>query len=86
MGDTRLAQLATKAVHTLTRVTHAKAVALIGDSLRNGLKKRGERGDRAWQAITELPEDHQRAALGYLVDDLEEGGFALYRIDEDGRG
>jgi hypothetical protein len=67
-------------------VTHEKAVTLIGDSLRKGLNKRGEQGDRAWQAITELPEDDQRAALGYLVDDLEEGGFALYRIDQDGRG
>ena len=83
--DTRLVELA-RAVHTLTRVTHEKAVTLIGDSLRKGLNKRGEQGDRAWQAITELPEDDQRAALGYLVDDLEEGGFALYRIDQDGRG
>jgi hypothetical protein len=62
-----------------------KAMALIGDSLRNSLKKRGEQGDRAWQAITQLPEADQRAALGYLVDDLEHGGFALYRIDENGR-
>jgi hypothetical protein len=85
-GDARLVELATKAVHTLTRVTRDKAMALIGDSLRTGLKKRGERGDRAWRAITELPEDDQRAALGFLVDDLEAGGFALYRIDEDGHG
>ncbi|MBV9336085.1 MAG: hypothetical protein JO262_04755 [Solirubrobacterales bacterium] len=84
--DATLVELATKAVHTLTRVTREKAMALIGDSLRNGLKKRGDQGDRAWQAITELPEDDQRAALGSLVDDLEEGGFALYRIDEDGHG
>ncbi|MBV9417078.1 MAG: hypothetical protein JO363_18985, partial [Solirubrobacterales bacterium] len=60
-----------------------KAMALIGDSLRSSLKKRGEQGDRAWQAITELPEDDQRAALGYLVDDLEGEGFALYRINRD---
>jgi hypothetical protein len=81
-----LVELATKAVHTLTRVTREKAVALIGDSLRKGLKKGGEQSDRAWQAITELPENDQRAALGYIVDDLEEEGFALYRIDGDGRG
>jgi hypothetical protein len=61
-------------------------MALIGDGLRNALKRRGEQGDRAWRAIAELPEDDQRAALGYLVDDLEEGGFALYRIDGDGQG
>ena len=61
-------------------------MALIGDSLRSSLKKRGEQGDRAWQAITELPEDDQRAALGYLVDDLEEEGFALYRINRDEPG
>ena len=79
-------ELATKAVHTLTRVTREKAMALIGDGLRNSLKKRGEQGDRAWQAITELPEDDRRAALGYMVDDLEEEGFALYRIDQDGHG
>jgi hypothetical protein len=78
-------ELAAKAVHTLTRVTREKAMALIGDSLRNSLKKRGEQGDRAWQAITQLPDADQRAALGYLVDDLEQGGFALYRIDENGR-
>lgn len=81
-----LVELATKAVNSLTRVTHSKAVTLIGDGLRNALTRRGEQGDRAWQAISELPEDEQRAAFGYLVDDLEEEGFALYRIDEDGRG
>jgi hypothetical protein len=79
-------ELATKAVQTVTRVTRDKATALIGESLRNGLKKRGEKGDRAWQAITEMPEHDQRAALGSLVDDLEESGFGLYRIDGDGRG
>src|ERR1700742_4788456 len=40
-SDARLVELATKAVHNLTRVTHEKAAALIGDSLRNSLKKRG---------------------------------------------
>ena len=85
-GNAGLAKVATKAAQTLTRVTHARAMALIGDSLRNALKKRGEQGDRAWQAIAELPEDEQRAALGYLVDDLEEAGFALYQFDENGRG
>jgi hypothetical protein len=75
-------ELATKAVHTLRRVTRDKAMALIGDSLHKGLRKGGEQGDRAWQAITALPQDDQRAALGYLVDDLESGGFALYRLDE----
>ena len=82
VGDPRLVDL----VHTLTRVTREKAMGLIGHSLRNALTKRGEQGDRVWQAISELPEDDQRAALGSLVDDLEEGGFALYRIDRDGRG
>jgi hypothetical protein len=80
-----LVELATKAVHTLTRVTRAKAMSLLGDGIRNSLAQRGERGDRAWQAITELPEDDRRAALGYLVDNLEEEGFALYRIDANGR-
>lgn len=85
-GDAGLVTLATKAAHTLTRVTRERATALIGDCLRSGLKKRGEQADRAWQAITELPEDDQRATFGYLVDDLEERGFALYRIGEnDGR-
>ena len=79
-------ELATKAVHTLTRVTREKAMALFGESLRTGLKRHGEHGDRAWQAIAEMPEGDQRAALGSLVDDLEAGGFALYRIDHDGRG
>jgi hypothetical protein len=79
-----LVERATHVVHTLSRVTHEKAAALIGQGLRNGLKKRGEPGDRAWQAISELPEDDQRAAFGYLVDDLEEGGFVIFRIEEDG--
>ena len=78
--------LAAQAVHDLTRVTREKAMAVIGDGLRNVLKKRGDRGDRAWQAITELPEDEQRETLGSLVDDLEEEGFALYRIRDDERG
>ncbi len=79
-------ELAAKAVHALTRVTRERATALIGESLRNALKKRGEKGDRAWQAITEMPENDQQAALGSLVDDLEQGGFAIYRIDQDRRG
>jgi hypothetical protein len=84
VGDSRPVELATKAVHTLTRVTRDKAMALIGAGLRNGLKRRGERGDRAWEAITELPEEDQQAALASLLDDLEKVGFALYRVDEDG--
>ena len=69
--------------HTLTRVTREKAMALFGDRLRDGLQRRGEQGGRAWRAITDLPDDDQRAALGYLVDNLEQGGFALYRIDDE---
>jgi len=83
VADGNAVERAAKAVHSLSRVTREKATALIGDGLRAALKKRGERGERAWQAITELPEDDQRAALGSLVDDLEGEGFALYRIDED---
>jgi hypothetical protein len=82
--DAGLVELATRAAHSLTRVTHEKAVALIGHSLRNALRKRGEKGDQAWQAIAGLAEEDQRAALGYMVDELEEEGFALYRIDGDG--
>ena len=85
-GDSRPVELAAKAVQMLTRVTRDKAMALIGDGLRNSLKRRGAHGDRVWQAISELPEDDRRAALGSVVDDLEQGGFALYRFDEDGRG
>jgi hypothetical protein len=79
-------QLAAKAIQTVTRVTRDKATALIGEGLRTGLRKRGQEGDRALRAIAEMPEDDRRAALGSLVDDLEEEGFALYRIDEDDRG
>jgi hypothetical protein len=86
VGEWSPVQLAAKAVHTLTRVTRDKATALIGDGLRAGLKQRGEKGDRAWRTISEMPENDQRAALSSLVDDLEERGFALYRIDEDDRG
>jgi hypothetical protein len=81
-----LVELATKAVHTLTRVTRAKAMSLIGDSLHNSLTERGEPGGRAWQAIAQLTEEDQRAALGSLVDDLEKEGFALYRFNGDGHG
>jgi hypothetical protein len=85
-ADPGLVELATEAIHTMSRVTREKAMAAIGASLRNGLQKRGQRGDRAWQAITELPEDDRRAALGYVVDELEKEGFALYRLDENRRG
>jgi hypothetical protein len=78
-------ELAAKAVHSLTRVTRDRAASLFGENLHRALTKRGKTGDRAWQAITEMPENDRRAALDSLVDDLEEGGFALYRIDEDGR-
>ena len=85
VGDAGPVELATRAIHNLTRVTREKAMALFGESLRTGLKRHGEKGDRAWQAITEMPESDQRAALGSLVDNLEEGGFALYRIGGDER-
>lgn len=86
VGNAGPLERATNAVRNATRVTRDRAVALIGDGLRNGLRKRGAEGDRAWQAITEMPEDDQSAALGSLVDDLEQEGFALYRIDEDEDG
>ena len=85
VGDAGPVDLATRAIKTLTKVTRAKAMALFGESLRTALERHGEKGDRAWQAITEMPESDQRAALGSLVDSLEEGGFALYRIGDDGR-
>lgn len=84
--DAGLVELATKAVHSLTRVTREKALALIDHSLRNSVNKRGEQSDQAWQAIIELPEDDRRAAYGHLVDNLEEEGYALYRLNEDGHG
>ena len=80
---------AAMAVESLKRVTREKATAVIGQSLRAGLTKRGEQGNRAWQAIAEMPESDQRAALDSLVDDLEKAGFALYRfasIAPDGKG
>jgi hypothetical protein len=86
VGDSRPVELATKAVHSLSRVTRDKARALIGESLRAALKKRGEKGDRAWQAISEMPENDKSAALDSLVEDLEEEGVALYRIGQDEPG
>ncbi len=87
VGDaSRPVELARKAVHTVTRVTREKAAAVIGESLRTGLTRHGEQGDRAWQAITDMPENNQSAALGSVVDDLEREGFALYQIREDERG
>jgi hypothetical protein len=82
VGNAGPLEVAAKARH-LTRVTRDKAMAVIADSLRAALGKRGEKGDRALQAITELPEDDRRAALASLVDDLEAEGFVLYRIDGD---
>ena len=76
---------ATKALQALTRVTRDKAIALFGEGLRTGLTNRGEKGDRAWQAIAEMPESEQHAALAALVDNLEQEGVALYRVDENGR-
>ena len=77
---------AASAVQALTRVTRDKAMALIGESLRTGLRKRGASGDRAWRAIAEMPADDQRAALESLVENLEEEGFGLYRVDGDKPG
>jgi hypothetical protein len=85
IGDAGPVELAAKAIHRLTRVTREKAAAVFGESLRTELPRHGEKGNRAWQAIAEMPETDQRAALGSLVDDLERGGFALYRIRDDGR-
>jgi hypothetical protein len=79
-------ELAAKAVHTLTRVTRDKAAALIGHGLRSGLENRGEPGDRAWQAIADMSESDQQAALNSMVDELEKAGVALYRINGDKRG
>jgi hypothetical protein len=77
---------AANAVQALTRVTRDKAMAVLGESLRNGLRKRGQSGDRALRAIAEMPEDEQRAALGSLVDDLEQDGFGIYRVGQERPG
>jgi hypothetical protein len=76
-------ELAAQAIHRLTRVTREKAATLFGESLRAELTRHGEKGNRAWLAIAAMPETDQRAALGSLVDDLERGGFALYRIRDE---
>jgi hypothetical protein len=86
VGDVGPVELAARAIHRLARVTREKAASVFGESLRTELMRRGERGNRAWQAIAEMPETDQRAALGSVVDDLEQGGFALYRIRDDDRG
>ncbi len=86
VGDAGAAQLAANAIHRLTRVTREKAMALFGQSLRTELKNHGEHGAQASQAIAEMPESDQRAALGSLVDDLEQKGFALYSIRDDEPG
>jgi hypothetical protein len=79
-------EAAAKAFQTVTRVTRAKAIALFGDSLRSGLTQHGEQGDLAWQAISAMPDGGQREALATAVDQLEEEGFALYRISDGGPG
>jgi hypothetical protein len=86
VGNARPVEFATKAAHTLSRVTREKARALIGESLRTALTKRGEQGNRAWQAIAELPESDQSAALDSVVEDLEDEGVVLYRVGEDEAG
>jgi hypothetical protein len=78
-------EIAAKAVENLSRVTREKAASLLGESLRSALKKRGDKGDRALQAIAEMPETDQQAALDSLVDDLERSGFAIYRFNGDER-
>ena len=88
-GEARTAgpvELAAEAIHRLTRVTRERAMALFGESLRMELTKRGDKGHRAWQAIAEMPESDQRAALECLVDDLEKGVVALYSIRDGERG
>lgn len=86
VGDAGAVQLAANAIHRWTRVTREKAMALFGDSLRTGLKGHGEQGAQAWQAIAEMPESDQRAAVASLVDELEQKGFALYSIRDDEPG
>lgn len=85
LADVSPLRRATMAVETLTRVTREKAAAVIGRGLHSGLTNRGEHGNRAWQAIAEMPESDQRAALDAVVDDLEKEGFGLYRFDGDER-
>jgi hypothetical protein len=86
VGDAGAAKLAANAIHRLTKVTREKAMALFGESLRTGLKSHGQQGAQAWQAIAEMPDTEQRAAVGSLVDDLEQKGFALYSIRDDEPG
>jgi hypothetical protein len=76
------AELVAKAI----RVTREKARSVIGESLRTALKNRGEKGDRAWQAIAEMPASDQSAALDSVVDDLERRGFVILKIDGDEPG
>jgi hypothetical protein len=86
VGDAGAVHLAANAIHNLTRVTREKAMALFGASLRTELPRHGEQGAQAWQAIAEMPESEQQSALGSLVDDLEQEGFALYSIRADEPG
>jgi hypothetical protein len=62
----RSVKLATKAGQTLTKVTRDQATALIGDSLRNVLKDGGA----------------DDKALGAVVDDLEQAGYALFEFGD----
>lgn len=62
----RAVKLSTKAGQTITRVTRDEATALIGESLRNVLKDGGA----------------DDAAVGAVVDDLEQAGYALFEIGD----
>jgi len=62
-------KLATKDGQTLTRVTRDRSTELIGDSLR--------------KANAEMSDGLQDAALGSVVDDLEQAGVALFEIGDD---
>ncbi|HTX10089.1 MAG TPA: zinc finger Ran-binding domain-containing protein [Solirubrobacteraceae bacterium] len=84
--DVGAVERAANAVQAMTRVTRDKARSLLSQSLRSGLGKRGEKGDRALEALSEMPEDDRRAALDSMMDDLEASGFGLYQVDGDERG
>lgn len=60
-----------------TPMTPDDVADAIGQGLHTGLRKGCEDGMKAWEAISDMPDDDWSAALRFLVSGLDSMGLVL---------
>lgn len=60
-------------------------ISVLGQSIHTGLRKAGEShaADRAWHAITDMPDDDWSGVLGWAVWAMGVSGYIIVKEEED---